>query len=67
MTPAEFEWRQEQAEIAFEKGRITAGDFRQIMQQLGFGDRTIDEFIEGVERRPWRQNGEDHGLVCGGG
>ena len=50
MTPSEFERFQEEAKTAYEQGRITAGDFRQIMEKLGFRDRTIDDYLENVDR-----------------
>lgn len=46
MTPAEFEWRQEQLEIAYERGVITAGDFRAEMNKLGFSDWIIDQYLD---------------------
>ena len=42
---------QECAEIAYERGVITAGDFRDWMRRLGFGDRAIDEWLEEIDGR----------------
>lgn len=36
MTPAEFEWRQEQAEMAYERGEIGPVAFLRRMSALGF-------------------------------
>lgn len=51
MTPTEFKRLQEEAEIAYERGLITGGDFRQIMDKLGFKDRFVDDYLENIDRR----------------
>ena len=51
MTPAEFEWAQEQAELAYQRGLIDAMTFRKRMYALGFTpqgcDDRLDELDEG--------------------
>lgn len=51
MTPAEFEWRQEQLEIAYEKGRTSSTDFWRGMKALGFSRETCDQILEEMNAR----------------
>lgn len=49
MTPAEFEWRQEQLELAYERGEIGKITFMREMSKLGFGVETCREFFARVD------------------
>lgn len=51
MTPAEFEWRQEQLEIAYEAGRTSSTEFWRGMKALGFGRETCDQILEEMNAR----------------
>ena len=41
MTPDEFEWRQEQIELAYERGQIGKIAFLRRMSALGFNNMTM--------------------------
>lgn len=53
MTPAEFEWRQEQLEAAYLKGEIGKITFIRKMSSLGFNDlaRLREQLAEMDDRR----------------
>ena len=50
MTPKEFEWAHEQAEISYERGEIGPEEFRKRMRSLGASDDYIDELLSDMDR-----------------
>lgn len=51
MTPAEYEWAQEQAEIAYEKGQIGKLTFHRRMSALGFSTPAIKEWLKELDAK----------------
>ena len=51
MTPAEFEYRQEQLEIAYEQGQIGKLTFTRRMKELGFGTETCRRYFDEIADR----------------
>lgn len=51
MTPAEFEWRQEQLEIAYERGQIGKLAFTKRMTALGLSIKSCQDFMPDADKR----------------
>lgn len=51
MTPAEFEWAQEQAEIAYERKQIGKITFVRRMKKLGFSVESSRQVIDEIDAR----------------
>lgn len=51
MTPAEFEWRQEQLELAYRRGEIGKITFHRRMSSLGFNTGSIREALRELDER----------------
>lgn len=49
MTPAEYEWAQEQAETAYQQGRIGKRAFHKRMSALGFSTSVIKEWLDEMD------------------
>lgn len=49
MTPQEFEWSQERAEVAYHRGEINAMEFRSRMYALGFKPETCDDILDELD------------------
>jgi hypothetical protein len=49
MTPAEFEWRDEQTTLAYRRGEIGKIAFHRRMSALGFKTESIKEWIRELD------------------
>lgn len=49
MTPAEFEWRDEQTELAYKRGEIGKITFHRRMSALGFKTESIREWLRELD------------------
>lgn len=50
MTPAEYEWADEQAQLAYERDQIDVVEFRRRLKVLGFSDAYCTELISDLDR-----------------
>lgn len=50
MTPQEFEWADEQTQLAYERDQIDANEFRKRMRALGFSAAYITELLTDLDR-----------------